>query len=167
MFVRVKWLALSLLVGLLSPAGATSPSVPGGANGVSALSARLGDTVFNGVLRIKIVALRDGSVPNDSDVTPTAGQKVMYIESLLHNGTHEEFTDLLNYTLADKDAVAVAIPTNALKHANLHILQGAAQRQSESFVVDKDFVPTKLIIQCATCGAHSGFRSVRFTIPPQ
>jgi hypothetical protein len=167
MSVRTKWLALSLFVGLLAPAGATPTPVPGGANAVSALSAKLGETVFNGVLRIKIVALREGTAADSSDVTPSADQKVMYMESLLRNGTHEEFTDLLHYTLADKDAVSVDIPTNALKHANLHILQGAAQRQSEAFVVDKDFVPTKLIVECATCGAHSGFRSIRFAIAPQ
>jgi hypothetical protein len=167
MFVRMKCLALSLFVGLFAPAGAAPTPVPGGANAVSALSAKLGETVFNGVLRIKIVALREGSAADNPDVTPTADQKVMYMESLLRNGTHDEFTDLLQYTLADKDAVSVDIPTNALKHANLHILQGAAQRQSEAFVVDKDFVPTKLIVECATCGAHSGFRAIRFTIAPQ
>lgn len=125
---------------------------------------KIGDSVFDGVLRVKIVALRDGSSTNDSDVTPTAGRKVMYVESLLHNGTHAEFTDLVTYTLADKDAVSVAVPTNALKHANVRVFQGAAERQSETFVVDKDFVPTKLVVECATCGAHSGFRPIRFTV---
>ena len=167
MFVHTRWIALSLFVGLLAPAGAAPTPVPGGANGVSAVSAKLGDTVFNGVLRVKIVALRAGSAADNPDATPTAGQKLLYMEALLRNGTHDEFTDLLHYTLADKDAVSVDIPTNALKHANLHILQGAAERQSEAFVVDKDFVPTKLIVECATCGAHSGFRSIRFMITPQ
>jgi hypothetical protein len=166
-FRNMKWLALSLFVALLAPAGAAPTPIPGGANGVTAVSGKIGETVFNGVLRIKIVTLRDGTAADASDVTPSADQKVMVMESLLRNGTHDEFTDLLKYTLADKDAVSVDIPTNALKHANLHILQGAAERQSEAFVVDKDFVPTKLIVECATCGGHSGFRPVRFTVPPQ
>jgi hypothetical protein len=89
----------------------------------------------------------------------------MLLKVLLKNGSHDEFTDLISYTLADKDAVSVDIPTNALLHANLHILQGGAERQSELFLVDKDFVPTKLIVQCVTCGSHSGFRAIRFTLP--
>ncbi len=167
MIVHPKWLALCLLVGMVAPAGAAPTPIPGGANGVSAVSGDLGSTVFNGVLRVKITALRAANAGEISDTNPTADQKVMYIESLLSNGTHEEFTDLVTYTLADKDGISVAIPTNALKHANLHILQGASERQSEAFVVDKDFVPTKLIVQCATCGAHSGFRNIRFSIPSQ
>jgi hypothetical protein len=89
------------------------------------------------------------------------------MQSLLRNGAHTEFIDLLQYTLADKDDVAVEIPTNALKNANIHILQGAAGRQTGAVVVDKDFVPVKLIVQCLTCGDHSGFRPVRITLPPQ
>jgi hypothetical protein len=89
------------------------------------------------------------------------------MQSLLRNGVHEEFIDLLQYTLADKDDVSVEIPSNALKNANIHILQGAAGRQTGAVLVDKDFVPVKLIVQCLTCGSHSAFRPVRFTIPAQ
>jgi hypothetical protein len=175
MFIRAKCLAASLFVVLLAPAGAAPPTpVPGGANAVSAVSAKLGETVFNGVLRIKIVALREATdadhaelAARASDLTPTADKKVLVMQALLRNGVHAEFIDLLQYTLADKDDVSVEIPSNALKNANIHILQGAAGRQSGAVLVDKDFVPVKLIVQCATCGDHSGFRPVRFTIPPQ
>ena len=167
MNVRTNWLAFCLTIGMLSPAGAAPTPIPGGANGVSAVSGTVGSTVFNGMLRVKITALRAAGEAEKPDTNLTADQKVMYFESLLSNGTHEEFTDLVTYTLADKDGVSVAIPTNALKHANLHILQGASERQSEAFPIDKDFVPVKLIVQCSTCGGHSGFRAIRFTIPAQ
>jgi hypothetical protein len=174
MVYQAKWLALSLFVALLAPAGAAPTPVPGGANAVSAVSARLGETVFNGVLRIKIVALREATdadhaelAARSSDLTPTADKKVLVMQSLLRNGAHTEFIDLVRYTLADKDDVSVEIPDNALKNANIHILQGAAGRQTGAVLVDKDFVPVKLIVQCATCGDHSGFRPVRFTIPSQ
>jgi hypothetical protein len=165
MFVRTQLLAFCLLISMFAPAGAAPTPIPGGANGVSAVSAPLGTTVFNGVLRVKITSLRAAAAGEIPDTNPTADQKVMYFESLLSNGTHDDFTDLVTYTLADKDGVSVAIPTNALKHANLHILQGASERQSEAFPLDKDFVPVKLIVQCSTCGAHSGFRAIRFTVP--
>jgi hypothetical protein len=162
-----RTLAFCFLIGMLAPAGAAPTPVPGGANGVSAVSGTVGSTVFNGMLRVKITALRAAAANEIPDTNPTADQKVMYFESLLSNGTHDDFTDLVTYTLADKDGISVQIPTNALKHANLHILQGASERQSEAFPVDKDFVPTKLIVQCATCGAHTAFRAIRFTIPAQ
>jgi hypothetical protein len=166
-------LALTGLAGLSGPAASAAPTpVPGGANGVSAVSGKLGETVFNGVLRIKIVALREATdadhaelAARSSDLTPSADKKVLIMQSLLRNGVNDEFIDLLQYTLADKDDVSVEIPTNALKNANIHILQGAAGRQTGAVLVDKDFVPVKLIVQCLTCGSHSRFRPVRFTIP--
>jgi hypothetical protein len=83
---------------------------------------------------------------------------------LLHNGKTDTFTDLLTYTLADADAVSVQVPSSAIQHANPSILQGAALRQSATFLVDKDFKPVKLIVGCASCSPRQGFRPVRFTI---
>jgi len=158
-------LALAIAALCCLPAAAATP-VPGGANQVSAVSGNLGDTVFNGVLRVTVTDLRDATAAdNPAQMNPSASQKVMVLKVLLKNGAHDEFTDLISYTLADKDSVTFAIPTNALQNANLHILQGGAERQSEVFLVDKDFVPTKLIVQCETCGSHSAFRAIRFTIP--
>jgi len=165
MFTRAISLAFGLSALLLASADATPTPVPGGANALAALSAKTGATVFNGVLRIQIVELRDATDADGSDQPrPSADQKVMFMRALLHNGTHERFTDLLTYTLADKDAVAVEIPSSAITHANPSILQGAALRQSALFLVDKDFVPTKLIVGCASCSAGEGFRPVRFTV---
>jgi hypothetical protein len=164
LFTRAFILAF-VLAATAPAAGEAAPTpVPGGANAVSAVSGKIGETVFNGVLRIKIVALRDATAAESSDLTPSADKKVMFMQSLLRNGKNEEFIDLLQYTLADKDDVSVEVPSNALKNANIHILQGAAGRQSAAILVDKDFVPTKLIVQCATCGSHSGFRPVRFAV---
>jgi hypothetical protein len=168
---RVLCLAFALIA--VSPAGgsAAPTPVPGGANGLSAHSGKIGDTVFNGVLRIQIVALREATAADNadlaarhSDLTAPAGKKVMFMQSLLRNGTHDEFGGLLHYTLADKDDVSVEFPSNSMQNANIHILQGAAGRQSNAVLVDQDFVPTKLIIDCLTCGSHSGFRPVRFTV---
>ena len=168
MFHRSITLAALLCTVLLSGAGAAPTPVPGGANALAALSAKTGVTVFNGVLRIQLVALRDATAADgiNGSLAPTAGadQKILLMQTLLRNGTHEEFTDLLHYTVADKDAVAVEIPSYLIKHINPHILQGASLRQSALFVVDKDFVPSKLIIDCATCGTRQGFRPVRFTL---
>ncbi len=158
-------LAVSLFAALSATAGAAPTPVPGGANAVSAMSAKPGETIFNGVLRIKLVDLRDASdADGAADEHPSDGKKVMLMSVLLRNGATAKFTDLLNYTLADKDDVAFAIPSYKIKHINPDIIQGAALRQTALFEVDQDFVPTKLIIECATCGAHTAFRPVRITL---
>jgi hypothetical protein len=146
-------------------AGATPTPIPGGANQVRAVSSTLGQTVFNGSLRITISGLRNATDAETKSYLPQPDQKVMAFSSLLRNGTNDEFTDLVRYTLADKDEVAVGIGDTDVHPANLHILQGAAVRQTVLFAVDKNFEPVKLIVQCATCSSHSSFRAVRFTIP--
>ena len=133
MLIRAKWLAVSLIVALLAPAGAAPTPVPGGANSVAAVAGKLGETVFNGVLRIKIVALREATdadhaelAARSSDLTPTADKKLLVMQSLLRNGVHADFIDLVRYTLADKDDVSVEIPDHLVNNVNLHILQAAA-----------------------------------------
>lgn len=165
LFEGRRWLAVSLFVTLPAAVGAAPTPIPGGANGVSALSATPGKTIFNGVLRIKLVELRDATdADGAAGELPSEGKKVMLMSVLLANGANAEFADLLTYTLADKDAIAFAIPSYKIKNINPHIIQGAAVRQTSLFEVDKDFVPTKLIIECATCGARTAFRPVRIAL---
>jgi hypothetical protein len=156
-------LALTLLAGM-SAAAAPTP-VPGGANQISALSATLGQTVFNGNLRITISDFRDASEADTVAIGPSADQKVMSFTALLRNGTHDEFFRGVEYTLADKDGITVPLGFNTMTPPNPHILQGGAARQRVVFAVSKDFVPVKLIVECAACANNSGFRAIRFTIP--
>lgn len=164
----MKYLRAALACALVTFASQAAPAatpVPGGANQVSALSAKLGQTVFNGVLRITVSEVREAtSADNPQQMNTTPAQKVMILSALLRNGSKDEFTDLMTYSLADKDDISVVVPSSDMHPGNLHILQGAAARQTAMFVVDKDFVPVKLIVQCATCGKSSGFRAVRFTL---
>ncbi len=167
MFKRALSLALGLAALFLASADAAPTPVPGGANAIVALSGKTGQAVFNGVLRIQITELRDATdaeVKDPMSPSASADKKVMFMSALLKNGKAETFTDLLTYTLADKDAVTVDIPSSYIKHANPSILQGAALRQSAVFLVDKDFVPVKLIVGCASCSKNEGFRPVRFTV---
>ena len=155
-----------IVLALTAPAAANPTPVPGGANAVHAVSGKLGDTVFNGVLRIKVTDLRETTDPADLEyVNVSGGKKVMTFTSFLRNGVDDNFIDLVTYTLADKDDVAVDVPSSNMHPGNLNILQGAAARQRAVFVVDHDFVPVKMIVQCATCGKSTRFKPVRFTIP--
>ncbi len=165
MFLRslIFTLAVVALGGGLAMAKPTP--VPGGANQVGAVSGRIGETVFNGVLRFNVQDLREAtSGDHPEQMLPQPNQKVMVMDVLLRNGSHSDFIDLITYTLADKDGVAFSIPSNYVHEANLHIQQGASARQKAIFLVDKDYQPTKLLIQCATCGTKSAFRAVRLSV---
>src|SRR5450755_2470501 len=130
LFNRATLLAFALIALTPGVTAAAPTPVPGGANAVSALSAKSGDTIFNGVLRIKVLALRDVTDADDkpNQPSPSADQKIMYLQTLLHNGKTDTFTDLLTYTLPDADAVSVEVPSSAIQHANPSILQAAAVR---------------------------------------
>lgn len=153
--------AASVAVGTAAPT-----PVPGGANQVSAIQGKVGDTIFNGVLRIDVQDVRDAT-PDDhpEKALPSADQRVMIMDVLLRNGTHADFIDLITYTLADADDVSFEIPSHLITNANLHIQQGAAARQSAMFVVDKNYKPVKVLVQCVTCGSATRFRPLRLSIP--
>jgi hypothetical protein len=164
MIARTLMVALIFIAAATASAAAGPTPVPGGANQVKALSGKVGDTVFNGVLRIQIKELRDATADDHPEkMLPNPGQKIMVMSVLLRNGAHSDFIDLVRYTLADKDDVTVDIGDSYVSPANLHILQAGSARQTAMFPVDQSFVPTKLIVTCATCGAHSAFKAVRFT----
>jgi hypothetical protein len=160
---NVKNYVASVLLTLLTTtaAGAAPTPLPGGANEVSAQSGVLGRAVWNGAVRMTLVYLRDATPEEAATNPPLAGKKDMAYEVKFRNGLHDDFVDLVEYTLADKDDVTVAVPPIA----ELKILQGAAAVQKGVVAVDTDFVPVKLIAQCVTCPAHSPFKTVRFTIP--
>ena len=163
---RFATFAIALAIGAISGAVEAAPTpVPGGANQVSALSSTVGQTIFNGMLRINVSAVRAATPEEVAKVLPNPGQKVLAFSVLLRNGTPRDFIDLVEYTFADKDDISVNVPTAGYTHANLHIQQGAAERQDGLVAVDKDFVPTKLIVKCTTCGAKSAFKTVRVSIP--
>ena len=167
MFARTIALTIATVAAAATLASAAPTPVPGGANQVKAVSGTIGQTVFNGVLRVKILELRDAT-PADHPETigASASKKVMVINVLVRNGSHDSFTGGLGYTLADKDDVSFEIPENGITHADLNVLQAAAEKQSSMFAVDKDFVPVKLIVTCLTCPNNSPFKSIRFKIPP-
>ncbi len=153
--------ALACGLGASSAAAAPTP-VPGGANQVSALSGATGQTLFNGIVRLKVVELRDATAADHPEAAlPGPDKRVMVMTVLVRNGAHANFADLLRYTLADADDVTYEIPDYLIKPNPLNIIQGSAARQRALFLVDTAFHPTKLIVQCATCSTTHPFRAFR------
>lgn len=161
--LAVLSLALAFMSGAVASA-APSPA-PGGANQVNAISGKLGDTLWNGVLRFKLVEVREATAADHPEsVVPTAGQKVMVVTAIIRNGTPSSWGELVSYTLADKDDISFEIPGHFFTPVALNIQQGASVKQTAVFPIDKNYVPVKLIFQCTSCG--KSFKAFRVTLPP-
>jgi hypothetical protein len=162
----IALLTAAVLVGNSVASGAAPTPIPGGANQVKAVSANAGEPMWNGIVRYKVQELRDAR-PEDHPETllPGANQKVMVFRASLRNGTAKEFAELLTYTLADKDAVTFEIPSQYVLPSPLVVAQGAAARIGGLFLIDKNFVPVKQLIQCATCGTPNRFGAFRVKLP--
>ena len=139
--------------------------VPGGANQVGAVSGTVGQTLWNGVVRLQVTAVRPASAAEISSILPGAAQKPLAIEALVRNGTKSGFAEVLTYTLADASDVTFDVPSYMVKPNPVSIAQGAAAHQRLLFAVDKDFTPVKLLVQCSTCKKGT-FRAFRLTLPP-
>ena len=167
MTVRRVFMSVLLLAVLMTAtvhAARNATPTPGGANQVNAVSGKLGQDLWNGVLRFKVVELRDATASDNAGALAGPSEKVMVITAIIKNGTKGTWGNLVSYTLADKDEVSVDIPMHFFTPVSLTIQQGAAARQTAMFPVDKNFVPAKLIFTCTTCG--SKFKAFRVTIPP-
>ena len=164
-FLRIAVLAL-VLAGTAGASAIAAPSpLPGGSNQVNAVSGKLGDTLWNGVLRFKLVEVRDATAADHPEsVVPLATQKVIVVTAIIRNGTQSTWSELVTYTLADKDDVAFLIPGNLFTPVALNIQQGASVKQSALVPIDKNFVPVKLLFQCTSCG--KSFKAFRVTLAP-
>ncbi|MDB5026798.1 MAG: hypothetical protein JWO66_487 [Candidatus Eremiobacteraeota bacterium] len=157
-------LTIAALVALGS-LGATPTPIPGGANQVGAVSGTVGQTLWNGVVRLQITEAGPATSPDDiAAVLPGSTQKPMLIGALVRNGTKANFTEVLTYTLADADGVAYEVPSYMSRPNPLNVQQGAAARQRSTFPVEKSYVPVKLLVQCSTCKPGT-FRAFRLTLP--
>jgi hypothetical protein len=155
-------LAASPLAAVPAP---TPTPAPGGANQVGAVAGTVGQTLWNGVVRLQVTEVRVATAADDlSAVLPSASQKPLLITALVRNGTKASFAEVLSYTLADADDVAFEVPSYMVKPNPASIQQGAAARQRILFVVDKAYTPVKLLVQCQTCKKGT-FRAFRLTLP--
>lgn len=164
--LRVLLLAVTFALVSTAAEAASPTPVQGGANQVSAISGKIGDTLWNGVLRLKVVEVRDATpADHPESVGPLPSQKVMVVTAIVRNGTAATWGELVSYTLADKDDISFEIPGHFFTPVALTIQQGAAVKQTELFPVDKTYMPVKLIFSCGSC-AKGTFKPFRVTIPP-
>jgi hypothetical protein len=157
---------VALALGLTVSAPAAPTPVPGGANQIGALSGKVGQTLFNGILRVTVQTVHDATADDHPEKDlPGADQKIIVMNVLIKNGWHDTFGYLMEYTLADADSVTKQIGQPYIHPASLGIEQGAAARQIVRVPVDKTFRPVKLLIECGGCPDNMHFRPLRITIP--
>lgn len=163
-FIPPAIVAVLIASTLSSSADPTAP--PGGANQISAIPGRVGQRVFNGVLRVTVQTIHDATADDHPERDlPSADQKIIVMRVLLNNGSHAAFDSLMVYTLADADSVTQQIPQPYVHPANLSIEQGASAIQTIHVPVAKDFKPVKILVECGVCSESMHFRPLRITIP--
>jgi hypothetical protein len=164
--VRVLFALAAVVLAAAPLAAAPAPTpVPGGANQVAAVSGTVGETLWNGVVRLQVTEVRIVTATDDlAAILPSAAQTPLALTAVVRNGTKTSFTEVLTYTLADASDVAFDIPSYTVKPNPVSIQQGAAARQRALFAVDKAYTPVKLLVQCSTCKKGT-FRAFRLTLP--
>ncbi|HEV3155563.1 MAG TPA: hypothetical protein VGZ02_17290 [Candidatus Baltobacteraceae bacterium] len=156
----------AVLVAPALPSKAESTPPPGGANQISAMSGRVGQRIFNGVLRVTVQTVHDATADDHPEKDlPSPGQKIIVMRVLLNNGSPGTFDALMIYTLADADSITKTISQPYVHPAGLNIEQGASALQTVHVPVDKDYKPVKLLIECGGCPVAMHFRPLRITIP--
>lgn len=146
--IVLRMTALSLGFVLLVPAIApASPTpIPGGANQIKAVSGKLGQTLWNGKLRLKINTVREETAAESADGGLAADQKMILIEGTVRNGMSDSITVRPDYKLADKDDIIQANSGPPTGYQTLTLAPGAAGRLKYRMPVPKDFVPVKLLV---------------------
>jgi hypothetical protein len=162
--LTIAFVAIFAAAAAASAAPSTPAPTGAWADEPKAIEGKLGETLANGVLRFKLLEVRDAR-PEDhpETVVPLAGQKVMVLAARLHNTSPTAFAELLTYTLDRNDAESFLIPGHFLTPISLQIKPGATVKQTALFPVDATLAPTSLLFQCASCG--KAFKPFRVTLP--
>lgn len=167
----MKILVLALGFGLVTLAPQTAAAAtppPGGANQSDAVEGGVKQTLFNGEVRMRIVALRIGTDAERDAVSPPEEQKVIVLTCTLNNGTHESFNGVFDYALADADGVVVDAESRyVVPNPPPGAPPAGGWRETVSFIVPKDYAPRKLVVtQTAKTNTNDLAKAFRWTIDP-
>ena len=166
--MRYCW---SILIASLALAGSPSLAAtppPGGANQVNAVEGTLGQTLFNGEVRIRSGKLRNATSDELAQILPAEDKRVIVFTATMSNGTHGNFTGYFQYALVDADGVSAEAEERYVEpNPPPNVAQGAAWHQKVAFLVAKDFKPVKLLItQTIKSNRNGTAKAFRFTIAP-
>jgi len=123
------------------------------------LTAPLGQTVPLGDLKIKVEDLRAATPADNPHHLPvSADENLLVMHVILSNSVLPSFSGVVTYRLEDKNGYGPRT------WERLDIQQRTTVHLHGLFAVDKDYVPTSLLVECSSCNA-SHYIAVQFTIP--
>jgi len=160
MMKRRTWIAglgLMLVIGanaIGSPASPPPTPEPGGANQQAGVSGPLSSILFNGVLRLKRMNLRD-PIEKDKMHPNAPSTHAIVFTAIVSNGTKESTHGFFNALLSDADGITT--PGRVLDDG-WDLQPGAAARIAIGFSLPDNFVPTKIILIEAARSKAKAFR---------
>ena len=126
---------------------------------VTIFTARLGQTVPLGDLKIRIEDLRPGTAADNPQHLPVAeDQNLLVWHATLSNSLLPRFSGVITYRLEDNRGFGPRT------WERLDVQQRTTVHLRGLFAVDKDQVPTLLLVECSSCQAGH-YTAVQFTIP--
>ena len=123
------------------------------------LTAALGQTVPLGDLEIKIVDLRTATPADNPQHLPVSeGERLLVFHASVLNSTLPSFSGVITYRLEDKKGYGPRT------WERLDLQQRTTVHLHGLFAVDKDYLPTMLLVECSSCNAGHDIM-VQFKIP--
>lgn len=154
----VLCLAIAVSAAAAARAGATPTPVPGGANQASGVQGAIGAKLFNGEVRLQPTEIRYATAADGfSDVTD---QRWIVFSATASNGTHKPL-DMSQFIASIVDAQGNTIqaqPDKVRPMGGVYgVPPGGGWKEQIFFLVPKDFVPDKVVLQPYD-GKHGVFR---------
>jgi hypothetical protein len=109
------------------------------------VTGNLGQVLFNGKLRVRIEVVRDETADESADLHPGPDQKVVRVEGIVRNGTHETVTVRPDYTLFDHDAHLHKV--GVLELSTVTLAQGGVGRQLIRTLAPRSFRPDSVLVE--------------------
>lgn len=134
---------LAFVIGGDAPLAVAAPTpVPGGANQTSGVSGTMSQLLFNGVLRLKSMSLKEAG-PGDN-IHPNAGdERALVFRGIISNGTKRENHGYFDASLVDADGITVS---GRPLDSGWSVEPGAAARFANGFSVPPGFKPVRLVL---------------------
>jgi hypothetical protein len=148
--ILVVLLAVSTLFGGQA-SGATPKPRAGGANQISGVEGGMNQTLFNGVIRLKLTQIRNAE-PSDNLSGPDPGKKWMVFVFRCSNGLHANYIGNPTLTLNDAQDNSYASIDRFNSPVPINVIQGQAWTEKMPVEVSHDFVPVKAVL---TDGANA------------
>jgi hypothetical protein len=159
-FPILRMMLLTFLIGSTAAAATSAPTpVPGGADERSGVEGTLSQTLFNGVLRLRAMSLKDAESGGKMRAN-RPGERPLVFRAIVSNGLHESTNGYFDAMIADANGITISgLPLDE----GWDLQQGAATRTTIGFSVPPDFGPTKIVLTIA--GKHNA-RAFRITLRP-